>query len=159
MKDRILTRQFGEAYALMKYVSDDGGEIEWIWNSRDGVSPFGIGKRSGAGNMSHADWGEDVFIPNFVPPVGMRIFVSMTKEKALAIAQKRVFDNWDRGPHQMKDHPSLGPLGPVGAADELVKGIFGNGGQPAVEIVTEKIHAHFAKLALEQPFRQERRAS
>jgi len=64
----------GESYALMKYQNDKAGRVEWLWNSRDGVTPFVIScdKTSVA---SHADWHEDVFVPNFVPPVGMRIFV------------------------------------------------------------------------------------
>lgn len=156
---RKLTRQFGEAYMLMKYVSEDGTAIEWLWNSRDGVSPFGIDTRSGTGSLSHADWGEDAFVPNFIPPVGMRIFMTLTMEKALILARKRVVACWDRGPYQMKDHPVLGPLGPVGAADALAKDYFGKGDQPTVETVSDELHAHFARMALDHPFRQERRSS
>lgn len=155
---RKVTRRFAEAYMLMKYVSDDSSEIEWLWNSRDGVSPFGVSSRVSKDIISHADWGEDAFVPNFVPPVGMRIFVTMTMEKALVIARKRVTEGWDSGQYRMKEHPVLGPLGPVGAADALAKDYFGNGDQPTVEIVTDALHAHFAQLCLRHPFRQDRRA-
>ncbi|NGO50482.1 hypothetical protein [Allomesorhizobium camelthorni] len=157
MNDRVLTRRFAEAFMLMKYAGK-AGEVEWLWNSRDGVSPFGVSTGSGGGIMNHADWREDVFVPNFVPPIGMRIFVDLTMDKALVSARKRVSESWDRGQYQMKDHPILGPLGPAGAADELAKEIVGNGDQPTVEIVTEEIHDHFRMLASKHPFRQERSA-
>lgn len=78
MEARILTRRFGEAYMLMKYRHQKTGEIEWVWNSRDGISPFIILARGQTGRdayMSHDDWGEDALVPNFVPPVGMRVFI------------------------------------------------------------------------------------
>lgn len=61
-----------EAFCLMKYVNKATGEVEWLWNSRDGVTPLLIGFRS---DVMHDDWHEDAFVPNFVPPVGMRIFI------------------------------------------------------------------------------------
>jgi hypothetical protein len=101
------TFRLNEAYFLMKYVNLATGKVEWLWNSRDGVTPFGVedawpdslavmqyeAKRSAVGDdpkargafagtqhdprmMNHADWHEDVFVPNFVPPIGMRVFVS-----------------------------------------------------------------------------------
>lgn len=48
-----------EAYCLMQYDADDGTETEVVWNSRDGVTPFGITLRSGK-PATHARWGEDV---------------------------------------------------------------------------------------------------
>lgn len=73
--ERLPPLQHGEAYCLMKYASK-AGAIEWLWNSRDGVTPFGIGPASDDNAMLHADWHEDSFAPNFVPPVGMRVFMS-----------------------------------------------------------------------------------
>lgn len=82
MSARIFTRRFGEAFMLMKYQQKSSGHIEWLWNSRDGISPFTIPPPAAAPEgegldhyMSHADWGEDVIVPNFVPPVGMRVFI------------------------------------------------------------------------------------
>jgi hypothetical protein len=70
----------------MKYVSEYNGRVEWIWNSRDGVTPFCIRDPHAPGDyaMQHDDWGEDAFIPNFIPPVGMRIFISNGDEPYLA---------------------------------------------------------------------------
>ncbi|MCF6120843.1 hypothetical protein L2449_28880 [Mesorhizobium muleiense] len=154
---RQVTRKCGDAYMLMKY-TNDAGEVEWIWNSRDGVSPFGVQSRHGKGHLTHADWHEDAFVPNFVPPVGMRIFVDLTMERALVSARRQVTESWDRGNCQMKDHPHLGPMGQEGAAAALAKEYVGNGYQPTVEVVTEEIRAAFAKLAFEQPFHPGKRA-
>lgn len=154
---RQVTRQYNEAYMLMKYTSK-AGEVEWIWNSRDGVSPFGLLSKDGKDPLSHADWHEDAFVPNFVPPVGMRIFVDLTMDKALVSAKRQVSQSWDRGNYQMKDHPHLGPMGRDGAAAALAKEYVGKGDQPTVEVVTEEIRAAFAKMAFEQPFHLGRRS-
>jgi len=75
-----LNPKFKEAYRLMKYVNPEDGFIEWIWNSRDGISPFmTLDKRNG-GMMQHVDWHEDMFIPNFVPAIGSRIFMNLDVE-------------------------------------------------------------------------------
>lgn len=77
-KQRVFSRVFGEAFMLMKYRHQKTGQVEWVWNSRDGVSPFLItapGETALNGYMNHEDWGEDVLVPNFVPPIGMRVFI------------------------------------------------------------------------------------
>lgn len=86
-----------EALCLMKYaavkIEVDGfkqgrvtvgtaTEIEWIWNSRDGVTPFIIQAFTGA-EMKHVDWHEDAFLPNYVPLVGSRAFVGAPSEPEL----------------------------------------------------------------------------
>lgn len=73
--------QHAEAFCLMKYRSDDGTEEEWIWNSRDGVTPFVISLRSGK-YARHVDWQMDSHLPDYVPPIGSRIFVDLTEERA-----------------------------------------------------------------------------
>lgn len=156
---RLLTRRFSEAYMLMKYQNDAGTEVEWLWNSRDGVTPFSIGPKEGTpglGNsLSHADWGEDAFVPNFVPPVGMRIFVTLTMDMALEISRKRVEGQWDAPDYPMNEHPVLGPKGKAGAARKLARLMYGGGDQPAVVTVDIALHGHFRDLALNSPFRPE----
>lgn len=39
--------QHPEAFALMQYTSKSSGITEIVWNSRDGVTPFGILMRDG----------------------------------------------------------------------------------------------------------------
>ena len=79
--------QHNEAFCLMQYQSDDSSETEIIWNSRDGVTPFVIHLRSGK-EARHVRWSEDHCDPDFKPPLGMRIFVDLTPQRALEQAQK-----------------------------------------------------------------------
>jgi len=83
-----------EAFCLMKYSTKDGSEAEWIWNSRDGVTPFIIRSRSGK-EMTHVDWHLDRYLPNYKPAPGERIFVDLTLPKAIAYARARIERDWD----------------------------------------------------------------
>lgn len=79
---------------LMTYQADDGSEIEHVWNSRDGVTPFVITLRSGK-PARHVNWERDVYAPGHKPQPGTRMFVDMTPERArqLALANaRRAFD-------------------------------------------------------------------
>lgn len=111
----------GEAFRLMHYRSDDGTEDEWIWNSRDGVTPFVITLRSGK-EAKHINWQDDPYVPDYVPQPGERIFVDLAP--ASAIAKRRVFVDrwWDDPEMPMSEHPFLGPMGKDGAARELALG-------------------------------------
>lgn len=82
------TYQHTEAYCLMTYTSDDGTEMETVWNSRDGVTPLVIGLRSGK-TATHKEWHRDFRVPGYTPPVGSRIFVDLTLEAA----SRRAFAN------------------------------------------------------------------
>ncbi len=84
-----------EAFCLMKYQTEDGSETEWIWNSRDGVTPFVVMSRSGR-KMRHVEWARDRQIPEYLPLPGMRIFADLTPERARMIAEKTVARDWDR---------------------------------------------------------------
>src|SRR5438128_138761 len=47
----------GEAFMLMWYECRGCGARERVWNSRDGVTPFGMGCAScGTDNMLHTNW-------------------------------------------------------------------------------------------------------
>lgn len=83
---RILTgRKYVEAFCLMKYRNEYDGFVEWIWNSRDGITPFVTqdirvdlrGSPPQHRTMLHDDWNEDVPIPNYIPPIGSRIFTDL----------------------------------------------------------------------------------
>ena len=84
-----------EAYCLMKYVSRDGKHVEWLWNSRDGVTPFIIFDENGE-EMNHTDFFLDRYLPNYQPEAGERVFVDMTPERARERAAKHVDAHWDR---------------------------------------------------------------
>ncbi len=76
-----------EAFCLMTYQCDETGECERIWNSRDGVTPFVIPTRDGKASMTHILWDRDRCEPEFCCDRGMRIFVDMPQEVALAYAR------------------------------------------------------------------------
>lgn len=95
-----MTYRHGEAYCLMKYATKDGSEVEWIWNSRDGVTPFGVRSRSGA-EMLHTEWGLDRRLPDYQPLPGERIFVDLTRERAEYFARRRIERYWNDAEYPM----------------------------------------------------------
>ena len=91
--------QHAEAYCLMKYVEVDASPgdpaaVEWIWNSRDGVTPFCIRSRRGR-EARHADFDLDAYRPDYVPSVGERIFVDVTPDRARERRRAFVARWWD----------------------------------------------------------------
>lgn len=88
-----------EAFCIMQYRSKDGTEAEQLWNSRDGVTPFGITSRNGK-QMYHADWDKDACDPSFEPPSGMRVFVNATEDlvrESLMRYVEKIFTEHDGG--------------------------------------------------------------
>ena len=73
----------------MKYASLDGKEVEWIWNSRDGVSPFIVRSKSGK-EMNHTQWEYDVRILNYRPLEGERVFVDARPELLRSRAEEMI---------------------------------------------------------------------
>lgn len=95
----------GEAFKLMKYV-DEAGNVEWIWNSRDGVTPFIVTSLQGL-ESHHVDWREDQLKIEHVPAVGDRIFVDMTEGRARDLAARNVERFWNAEPYPMREaYPS-----------------------------------------------------
>lgn len=67
----------------MRYQDEVTGEVEVLWNSRDGVTPFVI--TSKAGNPAkHIDWHLDRYAPDYEPAVGDRIFDDKTLDECRA---------------------------------------------------------------------------
>jgi hypothetical protein len=100
----------GEAFCHMMYMSDDGRQIEWLWNSRDGVTPFVISSPTGKA-MQHSYFGEDRFDPNYVPKPGDRIFVDCLPDMIRNKAREYVEKFWEEGSIPMSRHPFFEPLG------------------------------------------------
>lgn len=116
-----------EAFCLMKYATEDGSEVEWIWNSRDGVTPFIVHSRSGA-EMRHTQWQFDVRIQNYEPLPGERIFVDMSDGHAWLMARSRVAAWWDHPDYPMSQaYPDQET-----AVAALVKDYVGDGDRPAL---------------------------
>lgn len=80
-----------EAFCLMQYACRDCGHREVFWNSRDGVTPFCTACPScGQPSLSHVNFHADRYAPDHKPHKGQRIWLSMTKERAQALATKAV---------------------------------------------------------------------
>lgn len=121
---------YPEAFMLMQYETDDGKTTEWIWNSRDGVSPFCVHTPDGQ-EMMHVRWNEDRYAPNHVPKPGDRIFVTVTAERARELAISQVERFWDDPQYPMREaFASMGE-----AVDALAKDIYGDGDRPTIEVV------------------------
>lgn len=96
-----------EAFCLMLY-RDTAGNEEWIWNSRDGVTPFCIESRQGL-QAQHVDWHRDSYVPDYKPKPGERIFVDLTIERAREFRRRYVDQWWDnelRGNPMREFYPS-----------------------------------------------------
>ena len=142
----------GEAFMLMKYVGDRSGRVEWLWNSRDGVTPFGILPQGmeapqiiGRCEMfQHTDWAGDVRIPRFVPPVGMRIFIGHTRETARAAAE-RFYEKVGR--QMIADNPHLKAIGEAELMRRKIEDIYKDGEGPNIVTVDAALYEHFQRKA------------
>ncbi len=101
MAKRKPKHRHGEAFKVMKYVASDGS-IEWIWNSRDGVTPFFIMSMEGL-EARHEDWGGDPLAPDHVPKIGDRVFVDLTPERARENAIEFVDKFWSDPKYPMSE--------------------------------------------------------
>lgn len=84
---------YNEAFMLMKYRTEDKSETEVIWNSRDGITPFSIGSKTGK-EMHHVDWESDKYAPDHKPQKGDRIFVDLTEAEARVFLQAQIDKYW-----------------------------------------------------------------
>lgn len=88
----------GEAFMLMTYACDCGHR-ETIWNSRDGVTPFGMNCPScGGSTLRHVDWQRDVYAPDHKPHKGQRFWRDGTPDEAEAIMRRRIASMRDQYP-------------------------------------------------------------
>lgn len=84
-----MTDKHNEAFALMWYACKCGHR-ERIWNSRDGVTPFGSGCPSCGDTLSHVDWNLDTAAPNHKLHRGQRFWRDGTNDEAAAIMERRI---------------------------------------------------------------------
>ena len=83
-----------EAFALMTYACKHGCR-EVIWNSRDGVTPFGtLCRIEGHGMMQHVDWQNDKRDPMHTPVIGDHVFVDISLESLVQHNRKKVERYW-----------------------------------------------------------------
>lgn len=120
-----------EAFCIMSYRCSDCGHEERIWNSRDGVTPLGIGCPKCKGhNMCHVDWQMDFYAPLqsiYLKP-GDRYFVDMTMERARQYASIRVDAAIEAG--RLKSNQRNYTIG------EVAKSYFHEGTAPDIMVKT-----------------------
>lgn len=81
----------GEAFMLMTYKCSCCGHQEIIWNSRDGVTPFGTSCPScGRLDLMHVSWHADTFAPEHKLHKGQRFWRDGTADEAEAIMRRRI---------------------------------------------------------------------
>lgn len=86
-----------EAFCLMSYSCTSCGHAESIWNSRDGVTPFGTRCPScGEQNLVHINWQLDRYIPDYKLIKYQKFWRDGTKEEAIEVINKRI-----------KNHPDM----------------------------------------------------
>lgn len=79
-----------EAFALMLYRCETCGFEERLWNSRDGVTPFGVDCRRCGNSAYHVEWYRDQVLPDYDPPPGDRYFRDVMPEEARAFMRRRL---------------------------------------------------------------------
>lgn len=132
-----------EAFCLMQYECTKCKEIEILWNSRDGVTPFGIGSSCCPGSISnHVNWGKDLRVelelitkPGSLLLKPSRVFINMTKERAIEISDKF----WhEHGKKLLSEHRHLRQTGEKKLRSNKVEAIFSNGKAP--DLVSFKVY-------------------
>lgn len=91
-----------EAFALMQYACTGSrggfgrpatvgcGHRETIWNSRDGVTPFGCGCPSCGKTLYHVEWQRDTYAPDHKLHPGQNFWRDGTPDEAEAIMRRRI---------------------------------------------------------------------
>lgn len=118
---RTMTYKHGEAFMLMWYACEKCGHRERIWNSRDGVTPFGCGCPSCGSILNHVDWGEDVRAVDYQLHNHQHFWRDGTPDEAEAIMRRRI----ERMEGQITEYP----LSPEEVADLIQKSRDGSTGE------------------------------
>lgn len=115
--------QHKEAFALMWYTCDgrttpteqtlEGcGHRERIWNSRDGVTPFGTSCPSCNGSLLHSNWNLDRPDQNYKLKRWQKFWRDGTMEEALDILNRR-FELWKTRGHTIPEEQQIQMLAAV----------------------------------------------
>ena len=94
----------GEAFCHMRYANADRSLTRSVWNSRDGVTPFGFTDPETSEAMTHVDWGGDRYDPRYAPRVGDFVWVDLHPEKAMQKAYERVEFFWDHADYPLREN-------------------------------------------------------
>lgn len=80
----------GEAFKIMEYRCEACAFGEFIWNSRDGVTPFCVDCRRCGKTAQHVNWRGDRYAPDHDPAPGDRYFRDGIAAEARAIVRRRL---------------------------------------------------------------------
>lgn len=75
-----------EAFNWMYYSNDDETVGYWIYNSRDGVTPFST--QIGDAQLQHRHWNKDLHAPNYKPKPGDLVWRTLTRQEAEDYARR-----------------------------------------------------------------------
>lgn len=122
----------GEAFALMQYECQSRsnpfgskvgcGNVEIIWNSRDGVTPFGVDCRACGGEATHVRWAQDVYAPDHTPELGSRMFVDLTPDRRRSLARKTAERYWETYPPSREQFATVDDLAEMLGSHEVTPG-------------------------------------
>lgn len=93
-----------EAYFLIKYKCKTCSSAEYIWNSRDGVTPFIVPCKTCSKEAYHGSWDQDQRIIQYDPPQRSRIFIDTPKEIHDFLLRVRINRQWEDGSYPMMVH-------------------------------------------------------
>lgn len=134
----------GEAFMRMRYQCDaNPRHWEIVWNSRDGVTPFIIDCRVCKEQASHVNWSGDERDVAYVPEIGTRVFIDLSREAAEEAARKRVVEYWHHPTYPMSKSFET----PEQARFALATRYLDSVGAPTVVEVDEFWHAVFKRRA------------
>ncbi len=112
----------GEAFKLMIYACKCGHR-EVIWNSRDGVTPFGLNCPSCGGlSLNHVEWSRGVYAPKHTLHQDQRFWRDGTPDEAEAIMRRRIARMRDQYPLSPEDETKLIHESREGAEGDFRKG-------------------------------------
>lgn len=101
MKKHIVKQSEGLCHMI--YLCKKCGKVERIWNSRPRVTPFVICCSNCDGEMTHTNFSEDKFDPNYQPQKGERVFIDLPKELAKIKYKQNIEAQWDHKEHPMSE--------------------------------------------------------
>lgn len=147
-----------EAFCIMDYVEtqtvvDENGHVEikvpdnpkreTLWNCRDGVTPFTLMSVDGEARLQHC--GRDRRDPTHVPPVGSRVFMDMSLERARKFAAEVVEHLAEKARADgVVDSPGMDVLA------SLTADMWRGGESPDVVVVDKFLHEVFRALAAQR---------
>ena len=133
----------GEGFNLMQYHCKQCGRMETLWNSRDGVTPFGLNCRVCGGKSYHENWSRDVHDPDFGKQLKlgmfptMRVFVDMKREKLQGYIVERLI----RAEGSQYEPPPRGSKEREDLIERIIEGEWHNGTAPDIISAAEYVKA------------------